>query len=990
LILLSNTWIAFGGTNLLDLLKSGKAQYGLGGCKKFIQLATHQTLVSKELKNLTTYLSDSRYADNYYFHYTNQAKMLQILKGDEPDRVKAHREIISEGGYKSIMEYQMTYTYALTNYSGTGFYVAANPFSARKDYGAYQVVLSVKPEAIFFDHTQHESELKSIINDIYKREPTFAKCDKYLQFSLLMNENGIDIVNYVSNWEWLVIFNEDIITYSRISKDNKSDSEETILKKLVEAGEELAVMEYICDFDLNKRYAKTSFEDFMKIIPSSCSDAETLLMKFAKNPRLKEKIGFKEAYARVISRKSGSDLVNSINDLASSGIIPYSSYLNISLAGSSEDFINWVFPRLTKTPQAARNWKFLFHENIVELIKNNLIDLNFVFNNAPNEFDKTRFIRQIEVIGNKQIITRTIFDLLKIDPAFFIALDTESKHKIFNVFLKNATPSEIPQFTVAMDKLGYPCATSYNFIINRPGLLGVNGLHFISAYLQLKKDVGLLTDEAITALNSTQDLNLSLVRHLLHNKLIYGVQGEKFISRHFRSINLDGIETLVSSLPRLPIGEDEAVIILDHLIKIPDAKAASMIPKILQTFSAPVFELARAISNAGPGVKLEGGMEALLIIRNDTLAWATFRDISNPEGARKLLSDNTFHPSLQMYLLNEMAPEILLQPDKLPDLSEGLMKALLSSSRLMPYFKNYTEQQKLEVTRKVFRYNPKESSQFMKLITFSSEMVRTNFDSFIKIDSLQLLLDLFNNLSFLRSLSDSEFQIIVDKITSFNEELNLSKLLRSGTLDFNRSMILALALKKYHGEYNLEEIINNQLRFDDLEAEEKLSLISNLTNKFNSISQLARNMFWPFIFSNTSAKQKDQLVSDYSILTSQQKKGLVIHYSKDSEMIQRAISLLTAKSVNYITEVLRLDDYQAVTSVLKFIEDNYPIKEDYASHMIKNYNSELMSANIQSFHIKQYICKNVNKWHAFQQILDSSKDKEQKLYYKERKKTLCL
>ena len=110
-----NSWA---DANLLDLLKSGKQQYATSSsCQKFIQSATHQTLKSPELQKYIRSLGEGPLAKKNFYHYTNSTKLAPLLK---------------PGGYKSILEYQMTYADALSNISGLGFYLAANPFSSAK------------------------------------------------------------------------------------------------------------------------------------------------------------------------------------------------------------------------------------------------------------------------------------------------------------------------------------------------------------------------------------------------------------------------------------------------------------------------------------------------------------------------------------------------------------------------------------------------------------------------------------------------------------------------------------------------------------------------------------------------------------------------------------------------------------------------------------------------------------------------------------------
>ena len=986
--LLLVSYTSFAGTNLLDLIQGGKAKYSLAGCTAFIQAANHQTLVSNTLKTGIVKARNSRYFDEYYFHYTNAAILGQTLKSDMADRDAAQKEIIKNGGYSAILNYQMTYYDALSNVAGVGFYIAANPFSSHS-YGDQQLALKVSPDANFFDLIKNKSIYDAALKEKTTQFPAFAGCNANLQFSLLMNENGIDLVHYNDESEWLVVFNEDIFTMSRMTYVG-SISDTALIGKLVANGDGAAVIEYVRELNTGGKNIKISLDDFVKLIPGAQAvGGQNFITKLADSMKANWSDSLKLTFAKLVANRPAAEMQALMNDFASSGLIPQKTFLDLPVTGTSADFQKWIVTRIKASPAVATAWKTGYETNMVELLKKDLIDLDFVFSNAPAEFVKSKFYKGYNSFSfSKENIAGIISYMVEQDSSAFTALDKEARYVVFNDFLKNADAKDIPQFATTMEKLSYDSLSSYNFIARKPTQFGANGLAFIISYLKLKKDPTLLTDPIIALFTASPDQGLEMLTYLKQNQSSFQAAVAKFARAYITSLKIEDFTKVVNSSAAQLFSKDDSEYILSLLLKVEGG--APYIPVFMQAYSYSTSDMLKVFSASGTGIANSPSIALMKILKNDSSIWTSFIDIKNATGMVRILNMDRTHLAKQTFLIDEAQDVLLKDPATMPVLAAPLMAYLLKGSRVRSYYSQYSEQQKLIAGKRIREFNPGEAREFMSGIIFDQGMATSEFNNLISASSLSDLEDLMNNTSLVKFISDADFQKLVRKITALAKRIDIRNLLKSDVLTLNKSIILAFLLDRAQGTDNLDGLLDSQLKFDDLSDDDRTNFLNKFLAEFRIVSPLARTKLWTTMFRFAGVQKKvDLFVPGYKSMTADQTNQLLNSYVSAPDQIAKAIPLFKQNSLNFVEEIMDHDKVQSVTNVLSYIETNYPYREEYALHMMRTWDADVSTKDLQLTHMKNFVCKKVKKYHAMNEIFDRIQDKEEKKALKERKKMIC-
>ena len=991
-LLFLGTLSAFAGTNLLDLLKAGKAAYGLGTCQTFIQAANHQTLVSSDLQKLVVKAKNSRFVDDYYFHYSNAAVLMKALRSDITDRAAAQSEIIKSGGYQAILQYQMTYSDALSNVSGVGFYIAANPFSSQ-NYGNNQVALRVDPNANLFDAEKYADEYKAALRKIIAQYPAFNNCNDKIQFSLMMNENNIDLALYNVASEWLVVFNEDIFTQSRISYVGTSASANAVMAKLVSNGDGAAVIEYIKDLGLNKTYAKISMDDFFKMLPAGATPVgQNLIVQLAETLKNNWSDTLKLTFAKLVATRSGAELNGLMDDLAQSGLVPKSTYYEIPFTGTSADFLRSMLFQAKVSSAVAKSWKGNFEANVVELLKQNMTDLDFVMKNYPPEFNKDKFFKSYKTYGfSKPLISDILEYMVYKDSSLFTALDKETRYVVFNDYLANSGIQSIPAFTAAVDQLGYDGASSFSYVTRKSSQFGANGLAFLVAYFKLKKDPALLTDSVLALILTNKTAGMDLLTYLKQNKAAFGASVSKFSDAFISKQPVADLDDLIKPSFVGLLDKADKDFILGRILQNEDASTAVLIPKFIQTFSYSQSDLLPVMKASSP-LASSPGLEAIKFIQKDASAWANFIDLKNQDGMLAILKQDAKAQKMKNYLVDSATDSLLLSPENLPSLDATTMKYILDSTRSGAFVAKYNDSQKFVIAQLMKKYDVDGSKDIISTITFTAEMVQNSFTSILSgSSSVSDLEDILNNPSYISLLSDRDFQRLVTSITGLRKKFSAHQLINSDALTVSKATILAFALERENGVDNMDEILKRQLDFDSLSPADQAALLTKYQTGFTTISMLSKTRLWPVLFNYASSTKKDQFVDLFSSMTVNQANDLLAYYSSSDALITKALALFRQNNQSYIEETLDHDQVSTVTNVLKFIEANYPLHDEpYALHMINSYDQATYTGTLQVTHMQNFVCKKVKKFYAFDNILDNTKDKEVKKALKEKRKRICL
>jgi hypothetical protein len=198
---------AWSKVDFLKLLKENKQQYNLSReCKEFIQSSTHKTFSMPELQQRSKKLSEL-FMEDYYFHYTKSPEVSEILKSTIKDRKLAHKEILDDGGYAKMLEFQMLNTKALMNMSGVGWYVAANHKSS-DGYGHIRVTLTLSPDANYIKPLDLEG--------VQEKSVGLQYCPSSIIQTLLLLENNVDVIFFEESKQWFNLVNDDIILESKV------------------------------------------------------------------------------------------------------------------------------------------------------------------------------------------------------------------------------------------------------------------------------------------------------------------------------------------------------------------------------------------------------------------------------------------------------------------------------------------------------------------------------------------------------------------------------------------------------------------------------------------------------------------------------------------------------------------------------------------------------------------------------------------------------
>jgi hypothetical protein len=991
LLAIMATYGAHAGTNLLDLLKAGKAKYSTYSCQSFIQKADHQTLKSPELLKHVVKLKNFKYLDDYFFHYTNAAILNTTLLSSVSDRAAAQRSIVENKGYSAIIEYQMTYADALSNIQGVGFYIAANPFSSTS-YGNTQIALRMSQNANLIDVTLKGTEINFAYTEVTKKIPEFAACNEYLKFSLLMNENGIDAALYsdLSN-EWLVLFNEDVIIESKVTPIT-SKSNTAIIKKLIENGDLPAVVEYIDEIGMANIY-KVPLSTIEGMIPAGQKIAgkSTLLTiaGYIKNWNDASKV----AFAKIISSKKSAELTALMNEFKTARLISDDVYMKIPLSKASDDFLADITARIKRAPLTAKAWGDFYNENMALLFKKSLVDLPLYLGNFPDATKRVEFYKTYSRQGftPEQIVS--IFDyMFKTDATYFQGLTPTEKNTLFYDYIKHSSADKIPSLVTTMDRLGYNLLDSFHYFVRRPSAFGPNGYTFLSAYIKFKKDPALLTDGLIRTLVSSEEFNSVDFILYLKQTPAFSAAALNFSKSSIQVMKTQFLDRLIKPENTRHFSKEETDLIFGRLLK-DDAEGSKLMAKFISVFGYSGSAISASLSSESRTLTT-GGHSALIAIKAleaDAFEWVKFCDLNNTKGMLQILA-NTKLAAAKAYLIEKSSDSLLRNPVDLARIPASSLSLILTTAKVRPYFTAYTDEQKLAVALLMKTHQTSDADEFMSTITYSPAMVAQNFTAIVgqRRDDHSDFEQLLNNVSFVSALHPTQFQSLVIKALSFNKPLDLKTLIRSEVLTVDFAIILISKLERSTAATTASEILEHQLNFETISDEDKKLVTQKLVYELPSFTAYSRGLLWKRCFDfAVSMKDTKPLLWQLEKMTKAQRVEYLDYYTSSQMLLREALATMPGGAVKFYETVLENDSTNSVTAILRFIEANYPVPEPYYAFMIKNFGAIRETNELQQSHFSLFTCKNVNKFKAFDAFIDNEPNKDNRKYYKELRKNIC-
>jgi hypothetical protein len=978
-----NSW---GDANLLDLLKADQNRYPISStCKSFIQKATHQTLKSPDLQALTQKLSQTEYAHGNFYHYTPSNHFDSLLKMDILDRDKAHLEAVKDGGYSSILQFQMTWKEALGNASGVGFYVAANPFSS-SGYGGKQVALKFSTNSIFFDYVKNNTAYTNIQKIMETTHPGFSSCGKSLVFSLLIDENDIDIVHFAQGDQWMVVFNEDVIEGSNIFSINSKGDIKTVIQKMVSYGKTEELVPYVKEFGATGNYAidLTLIAYYINIYPSDAGyNALTKVASTIKN--WNEPL--KKAIASYILTQPGKVSDPMLDYFFNKNIFNEHYLISQSLEKASQDNVARVSKIIASDISLVKNWGSHFLKNVYKILRHDkTTDLVTLLKHAPASFDINELFKTYRTSGVDQThILTTINMMLSDHSAYFKGVDDEEKYRIVNDYLSYSKSDAVPAFMNTLKQLQYPLNATFNFILKRPSFHSYGiGAEFVMNYLRMTKDEALLTDAFYSIFFSSfsPKVNEMLV-YLKENSGIYPNRAQVFFD-----IALDkGLELIAPVITEDNKKIFTPVDVNKMLAKAFNSSTGDRLRQLVDVFSLKPSDVRDVLVSLQPGAPAANA--AYAILKQDPKLWVEFIRLDNPQGLRRFLNQQNL-VALHQKIVSENLDLFLKKPLELPPMDSNLLNYIFSKSHMDTYMATYTSVEKLHVIQKARSFNRRDLTSFLTNVVYSPELAKQTIINFTSNSVSQGEIEaLLNSASFISSIHQNQFETLADKLLSFNQNMSIDDFLRNTSVPFENALYLYLKLRDVHGDWVHRELQDGHFRTEQMTLAKRSLIEGRFLASFTQLSSRVRDSLWVIVIDQVLQGDKvATLLSHYKILSPSQKLKISDYYLNQS-LINKGISLFKQHNLNYLVESLKLDNPELTSNLLDYLEQEYPVKENQAIYIVNSFEASMQTSDLLKKHTQDFICQKVNKHRAFAELIESA-DKYEKKRLKLLRKQICL
>ena len=936
LVLLGCSFSALAGTNLLDLYKAGKAQYNTG-CQSFIQSATHDSLKSDAIKKALQPASGFSGFDLYYFHYTNAPQVSQLVQSKS---------------YNAIMEYQMTYSDALSNAAGVGFYLSANPFSSAS-YGSSQVSFSISPDAKIFDSTADANTYQSVLRQKIQSEPGFSSCAGMVQYSLLMNENGADLVYYNRDSQWFVVYNEDILKDSAVTPISGN-----VLTSMASNGLFGPLMSFITEFGSTES-SRISLDQVFSAMGMVAGNNKSDSIKAFADKMTSWTESTRVSFAKVIASTSGTELQSLMNDFKKSNRVQESDYLKISFETSSKDFLSMIGAMIKVNPSIMQNWKADYTTRMAILMAKNIVDMDFFLQNAPGGMDKAKLYSIVNDRTSASSLRSAVINyIVTKDPRYFQSLKEDAKAGIVYTFMAGAGKDEIPGFVNTTTKLGY----DHKNITDRlsSNSFGANTPYYMKAVLRTQTDPKFLDGYYVSSIIAS-DPSQSLVDYIIElrqNKNINREIVDSLAKRLSSNLTQGNISRLQDPQVLAAFSKAEIKAIAGKLIGSGGAYGDQIL-KMLKTKGFSSYDIFDTLYDYGGDSNSNTALAILTDLKKDSTYWTQFSSLKNSSGVVKILNNGNLY-RLQGVILSNW-PETVYSPPFNPGLiNPGRLSSVFNGNILSKYFNNYSDDDKM----RIILFLDDSTNQLYSLIQqikFTPELVKKYLPTILQNkEKMRLVNYLTYRPDFVATLNINEFKSVVN-FSAGSYGLSKAALADTKVMDFDKALYLSMS--NYGGNNNCQDEVD-QTFFDDkiMSAEEITKFVNAYVKGFKGLSSSVRNRYWKKIFNLGKDKPVIfDLISLWDDLGNNFKWDYLQYFTSDEAKIPVAVKAFKAKGQKFLQIIMEWNEQNSSVAAISWIEKNYPVKEPYAGALILRY-SRGNAIPEKTKHFQEYLCKKINNY----------------------------
>ena len=510
---------AFANQSVYELIRVGEVSYYVGSsCKTFFTDPKKRKVLQSDKIRKAFKTPSSLGFNNFFYHYTNNTTPLDLLLHTETDRKKAEYQIDKDGGYSTIFKYQMTYSDALSNAAGVGFYVSGNPVTSA-DYGSYQIQLKVKANTNIFDYNTDIDLFKAEINRMKTEAPEFASCSYDIQMSVVSDENDADLVYYSTGSQWFVGFNEDIFVESKITRI-ASQYQSTIFRKMAEAGEFESLINYVDIVQPKSPYTiplTTLLSYYDGGSHAGIKGANGVADMLLKTMPVKSN---EISYLSLLKSVDQGSVAKYYNIFARQSRTFTVAFINTDIVGLEDEILKQYTIALRQgykpddSVLSIKNLQHLYSKNHLsssELTRR--INSTVKFSDLYGTYNAVEYRAGIGSL--------IVDDMLENSLDHFKALTENEKYSIFNYYMKYAREDKIKSFINTISLAGYPLESSFNYSISRASSYKYDNLQvFAKEYINTNKE--LLVDTSVmskvrTIIANSEQQDMSFLQLTLNN-----------------------------------------------------------------------------------------------------------------------------------------------------------------------------------------------------------------------------------------------------------------------------------------------------------------------------------------------------------------------------------------------------------------------------------------------------------------------------------------
>lgn len=980
IFLVSISYDGWSKTKLVDLLKAGKNQYYLSPqCKAFIQSSNDSTFHIPEMKKFLRKSRELPFFDDVYYHYTNAPILPKLLKEDIQNREEAQKAIIKSGGYRNILEFQMTDKNALDNVAGVGFYVAANPFSSL-NYGKIQLALKISPEASVLNYSENGNEVRNLVHKIETANPQFRSCEEMVKISIALNENDVDLLYYDSGNEWFVVFNEDIITQSKVATIPVSDQQE-VFKKLLNDEEYGAAFEYVRELNPNTRYPMGTMgliiESTSKKFPTQAKAMGFLLEKM---PQWNGEI--KVAFLNYIAAQNSSSIDSSIELLKSQSKITDADLWSVDFSKAGQDYLKLMSQKIIANPTLVDQWGKDYHEKMLPFLKKGTLKPEFYVQRLPVEVAKDYYYayKLSNLTSTAEIYNSIIKGFFTLRPDIFPVLSDELKVSVIRAHVSNLQENEINAFMRTLDASKIDLKESFDVLIHHALYREDNLFAFVLQYILQKNDPSLISDTFISLFPRWKDQKKAEFLSTIMKRKEFA-EKSRLIKKRLIDDSSD-IASLMGPGSAVSFSREEQAQILGKILY--NYSPPSLVNLFQSTFNFSSTELISVLLSNPDYFQDIPVKEVLAHILKDKKEFPVFMNLENPQGVGEILKNDRFEKT-RAYLITEGGLPFIKASLKKYKTNYAIGNALVIANEKNSFSDQLNVDEKIQLLEFSQFYDKKTFSKYFNSIPFTPAMANTFYQKLTNNSYRNAEVDeLLSNLDFVRALTSDQILDILINADRDYYQFNIDVLIKSDALTKEKAAVILIGL-----EDNFPEIRSSlmQTHFQNMDEEDKKVLATVVAKHFRSCTaetwKRLKPDLLPVMKKNGSL---NILVKHLNRLDSSTREEVIRHFASTEKNFLEAIP---AFGNNFVQAVVNLGDLELLAKVLSYVEKNYPVQDKYPSWLIAKRDFFKELEPVLAPHFEKFLCKKVNGYHAFADVIEKEESKYSKKFYKEKRKTMC-